>query len=57
MALVSYDARGNVVRNVTRDGARYVWNMTSGKTSRLVQIFGQVNQRIDVPWDQLGPAR
>lgn len=57
MALVSYDARGNVVRNVTRDGTRYVWNMTSGIKSKLVTIFGQSNQFIEVPWDQLGPAR
>jgi hypothetical protein len=57
MALVSYDARGNVVRNVTRDGTRYVWNMISGSKSKLVTIFGQSNQFIEVPWDQLGPAR
>ena len=53
----AFDARGNIVRNVTRDGARYVWNMTSGKTSRLVSIFGQVNQFLEVSWDQLGPPR
>jgi hypothetical protein len=57
MALVSYDARGNIVRNVTRDGTRYVWNMISGSKSKLVSIFGQSNQFIEVPWDQLGPAR
>jgi hypothetical protein len=57
MALVSYDAGGNVVRNVTKDGTRYVWNMTSGIKSKLVTIFGQSNQFIEVPWDQLGPAR
>ena len=57
MALVSYDARGNIVRNVTKDGARYVWVMESGIKSRLVTIFGQANQYIEAPWDQVGPNR
>lgn len=54
MALVSYDAGGKIVRNVTRDGARYVWVMESGIRTRLVTMFGQSNQYIEVPWDQLG---
>jgi hypothetical protein len=54
LALVSYDARGKIVRNVTRDGARYVWVMESGIPSRLVTMFGQANQYIEAPWDQLG---
>ena len=54
MALVSYDARGNVVRNVTKDGVRYVWNMIPGSKSKLVTVFGQSNQFFEVPWDQLG---
>jgi hypothetical protein len=54
MALVSYDARNNVVRNVTKNGTRYVWNMTSGLKSRLVTVFGQSNAFFEVPWDQLG---
>lgn len=53
MALVPYDARGNIVPNVTRDGAlRLV--MEAGVKSRLATIFGQVDQYIEVPWDRLG---
>jgi hypothetical protein len=54
LALVSYDAKNNMVRNVTRWGARYVWVMTSGTDTRLVTMSGQSNQTITVPWSELG---
>jgi hypothetical protein len=57
MALVSYDAQNKVVRNVTRQGLRYVWNMISSPRSKTVEIFGQSNQRAEVPWGELGPVR
>ena len=56
MALVSYDAQNKVVRNVTKQGVRYVWNMISSPRSKTVEIFGQSNQRVEVPWAELGPA-
>lgn len=55
MALVSYDASNKVVRNVTMNGARYVWNMISSVHTKTVLIEGQSNQRFTVPWAQLGP--
>jgi len=54
LALVSYDAKNKVVRNVTRWGARYVWVMTSGTDTRLVTMSGQSNQTITVLWSELG---
>jgi hypothetical protein len=54
LALVSYDAKNNVVRNVTRWGARYAWVMTSGTDTRLGTMSGQSNQTITVPWSELG---
>jgi hypothetical protein len=57
MALVSYDAQNKVVRNVTKQGLRYVWNMIPSPRTKTVEIFGQSNQRVEVPWDELGPAR
>lgn len=57
LALVSYDAHNNVVRNVTRDGARYVWVMTSSLPNMTVNMVGQANQTITVPWDELGAAK
>jgi len=55
MALVSYDAQNKVVRNVTKQGLRYVWNMISSPRTKTVEIFGQVNNRVEVPWTELGP--
>jgi hypothetical protein len=55
MALVSYDAQNKVVRAVTKQGLRYVWNMISSPRTKTVEIFGQANQRVAVPWGELGP--
>lgn len=54
MALVSYDAQNKVVRNVTKDGARYVWNMNSSPSNHNVRIVGQADQSITVNWADLG---
>jgi hypothetical protein len=55
MALVSYDAKNNVVRNVTLDGARYVWQITVDPTARTVTATGQSNQTVTAPWVDVGP--
>jgi hypothetical protein len=57
MALVSYDAKNTVVRNVTHDGARYVWNAISSLPNQTVMFEGQSNQRISVPWSALGAPK
>lgn len=57
LALVSYDAHNKVVRNVTKDGLRYVWVMTSSLPNMTVNVVGQGNQTVTVPWDELGPAK
>ena len=53
--LVTYDNQNNVVRNVTVDGARYVYKITSDPVSRSVTIWGQDNQQITIPWSDLAP--
>jgi len=55
LAFVSYDANGKVLRNVTYDGARYVWEITSDAATETVSATGQGNQSVTVPWSQLGP--
>jgi hypothetical protein len=55
MALVSYDAQNKVVGNVTKDGARYVWNVTSSTQNKTVTFEGQAKQRVDATWAELGP--
>lgn len=54
MALVSYDAQNKVVGNVTKDGARYVWNITSSTKNKTVTFEGQAKQRVDATWAELG---
>ena len=55
MAIVSYDAKNNVVRNVTLNGARYVWQMTVNPANLSVIVTGQSNQTVTVPWVDVGP--
>jgi len=54
MALVSYDAQNKVVGNVTKNGARYVWNITSSTYNKTVTFEGQAKQRVDAIWAELG---
>lgn len=54
MALVSYDAKNTVVRTVTHNGARYVWNALSSLPNQTVMFEGQANRRISVTWAELG---
>jgi hypothetical protein len=54
LGLVSYDAQNNVVRNVTKNGARYVWVMTSSVRTKTATMSGQANKTITVPWTELG---
>jgi hypothetical protein len=56
MALVSYDANNNVVGNITKDGARYVWNITPGAPQSL-DFFGQSNQHVSATWAELSPPQ
>ena len=55
MALVSYDAQNKVVGNVTKNGARYVWNITSSTYNKTVTFEGQAKQRVNATWAELGP--
>ncbi|HEY2071921.1 MAG TPA: hypothetical protein VGG48_20360 [Rhizomicrobium sp.] len=54
MALVSYDASNHVVGNITKDGARYVWQITDTKDRTLV-FTGQSNQTVSAKWAELTP--
>ncbi|HJV43791.1 hypothetical protein [Caulobacter sp.] len=54
--VVTYDAANNVVKNVTRDGARYVYKMTVDPNAKTVSIWGQGNAKVDVAWSDLPTA-
>jgi hypothetical protein len=51
--VVSYDAQGNVVKNVTRDGARYVYKITSDPAGKTLGLWGQANAKVDIAWTDL----
>ena len=55
LAFVSYDAKNNVVRNVTANGTRYVWQITSDPASQTITATGQSNAAVTAPWAQFGP--
>jgi hypothetical protein len=54
LALVTYDSKNNVVRNVEQKGVRYIWNEISSNPNQNVLFFGQSNGYATVPWSQLG---
>jgi hypothetical protein len=57
MALVSYDAQNKVVRNVTKDGARYVWTITSRARNKTVTFeVGHAKQSVSATWAELAGA-
>jgi hypothetical protein len=55
MALVSYDGSNNVIANVEKPGARYVFEALSSLHTQTVMFVGQARQYFTVPWSQLGP--
>ncbi len=56
-ALVSYDEHGQIVRNVEKPGARYLFDAISNEPTQSVMFVGQAGQRVTVPWSELGPAK
>ena len=53
VALVSYDANGAVVQNITRDGFRYIFDALSSDASKTIVLLGQANQYIQINWSDL----
>lgn len=55
LALVSYDAQNKIVRNVSKNGLRYVFDATSSLHNKTVTFVGQAKNWTTVPWSELGP--
>jgi hypothetical protein len=51
--IVSFDPNGTVLKNVTRNGARYVCKMTVDPIAQTVSVWGQSNAKIDIAWRDL----
>jgi hypothetical protein len=54
MALVSYDGSNNVIRNVEKPGARYVFDAESSDYTETVIFFGQAQNHVTATWAELG---
>jgi hypothetical protein len=52
-ALVTYDPSGKVVQNITRDGARYVFDALSDDKGQKITIIGQGKNFIAINWSDL----
>jgi len=53
LALVSYDAKGAIVQNVTRDGARYIFDVMSSDANKSLILLGQAKQYVMINWSEL----
>ncbi len=53
MTLVAYDQAGNVVKQLEKQGARYVWQITVNNSARTVTIAGQASNSISMTWEEL----
>lgn len=54
MALVSYDGKNKVIRNVEKRGDRYVVVATSSIHNRTVRFVGQYKHGVTARWAELG---
>lgn len=55
LALVSYDRSNNVIANVEKPGARYIYTAESSDYTKTVIFFGQASQFVTAGWAELGP--
>ena len=56
LAIVAFDAAGNVVKRVDRDGTRSIASILIDASSRTVQFVGQARpagHTITISWDDL----
>lgn len=51
--IVTYDASGTVVRNVTLNGDRYVYKMEVDPNAKKIGIWGQYNKKLEIAWSDL----
>jgi hypothetical protein len=54
--IVTFDGQANLIKNTTRDGARYVYKMTVDPAAQTVSVWGQANAKVDVAWRDLPSA-
>lgn len=53
MAIVAYDAKGQIVKQWEKPGARYLTSITVDSTRETVTLIGQANQTTVLSWSEL----
>ena len=53
MAIVAYDAKGQIVKQWEKPGARYLASITVDSTKETVTLIGQANQTTVLSWSEL----
>ena len=51
--IVAYDERGNIMKQWEAPGARYLYKITVEPAAQTVTFWGQANQKVVLPWNQL----
>ena len=52
-AIVTYDGAGNVVQNIERRGARYVFDALSDDKGQKITLIGQAKNFVVINWSDL----
>ncbi|MFB2738303.1 hypothetical protein [Umezakia ovalisporum] len=53
MAILAYDAQGQIVRQWEKPGARYLTSITVDSAQKTIILTGQANQTTVLSWDEL----
>ncbi|HBF39590.1 MAG TPA: hypothetical protein DDW50_20015 [Firmicutes bacterium] len=53
LAIVAYDAAGNMVGRWDKYGARYIWQITIDAAAKTVTFWGQSKYTVKASWDDL----
>ena len=53
MAIVAYDAKGKIVKQWEKPGARYLTSITVDSAQKTVTLIGQANQTTVLSWSEL----
>ena len=53
MAIVAYDAKGQIVKQWEKLGARYLTSITVNSAQKTVTLIGQANQTTVLSWSEL----
>lgn len=53
MNIIGWDADKKIVKQIVRQGARYLWKISYDEPTKLVKFTGQARQFVTVPLGQL----